>query len=152
MVTFRDWFWQLEESGLGPDHFIVVRFLPSQGETLLRVARQFMPVGLVAEGLADDGQRFIDQRTFESLKSMLESGVAGNIYISSVVEIRDDSLILENTYSRHEVGETAFLIAVFQSEGLTVHDWRVFAGGGGYDSIEVAGGEDAVSFLEYLKL
>ena len=137
---------------MGPDHFIEVRFLPNQAETLLRVARHFMPVGFVADGLADDCQHFIDQRTFDALKSMQDSGVTNNIYISSSIEIRGDILSIENTYARHEDGETAFLMAVFQSSDLSLQDWRVFAGGSGYDSVEVAQGEGATSFLEYLQI
>lgn len=152
MAYFRDWFWQLEASGLGPDHFIVLRFLPNQAETLLKVARQFLPVGFVTDGLADECQRFIDQRTFDALKSMRESGVRSNIYITSSIEIREGILSIENTYARHEDGETAFLIAVLQSSDLNLQHWRVFAGGSGYDSIEVARGEGAALFLEYLTL
>ncbi len=150
MPQFRDWFWQLEASGLGPDHFIVVRFLPNQAEYLLQVARQFMPVDFIAEGLAEGGKRFIDQHTFETLKSMQEFGVTNNIYLASSIDVSDGILTLENTYARHQVGETAFLLAVCQAKNLTVQNWRVFAGGSGYDSVEVARGENAASFLEYL--
>jgi hypothetical protein len=97
-------------------------------------------------------QRFIDQHTFDALKTMQETGVVSNIYIRSSIEVRAETLSLENMYSRHDVGETAFLIAIFQSGGLTVQDWRVFAGGGGNISTEVARGENAGSFLEYLKV
>ncbi len=150
MRNYRDWFWQLEASGLGPDHFIVVRFLPSQAETLLRVACQFMPIGFVAESVSEGRRRFIDQRTFEGLKSMLEVGATSNIYISSSIDVRDGILTIENTYARHEDGETAFLMAVLQSSDLSLQHWRVFAGGSGYDSIEVARGEGAALFVEYL--
>ncbi len=151
MALFRDWFWQLEATGLGPDHFVIVRVLPNQAEILLRVACHFMPVVFVAEDLADGCQRFIDQRTYDSLNSMQKAGVVSNIYISSSIEIREGILSIENTYARHEDGETAFLIGLLQSSDLSVQDWRVFAGGSGYDSIEVARGDSAASFLEYLK-
>lgn len=110
-----------------------------------------MPVVFVAEDLADGCQRFIDQRTYDSLNSMQKAGVVSNIYISSSIEIREGILSIENTYARHEDGETAFLIGLLQSSDLSVQDWRVFAGGSGYDSIEVARGDSAASFLEYLK-
>jgi hypothetical protein len=124
MADLREWFWQLEASGLGPDHFFAVRF---------------------------SCQRFTDQRTFDALKSMQESGIQSNIYVTSSIEICDANLSIENTYARHEDGETAFLVAVFQFESLTVQEWRVFAGGSDYDSIEVARGDSAASFLEYLQ-
>ena len=152
MASFKDWFWQLESSDLGLDHFVMVRFVPNQAELLLRVARQFMPVGFVAEGVIEGCLRFIDQRTFDALNSMRESGVVSNIYVASSIEICDANLSIENTYARHEDGETAFLVALFQAESLTVLDWRVFAGGIDYDSIEVARGENAASFLEYLQV
>jgi hypothetical protein len=157
MSIFRDWFWQLEASGLGPDHVVMVRFLPNWAGVLLQLVHQFMPNSFVPEDdfsgdLQPEGcQRFIDQRTFDTLKSMRESGVTSNIYINSSIEICDGNLTLENTCARHEVGETAFLIDVLQPEALTIQDWRIFAGGSGYDSIEVACGDNAVSFLEYLK-
>jgi hypothetical protein len=158
LVQFRDWFWELEASGLGPDHFFVAQFVPNPSNHLLPVVQQFMPTGFVSETriLSNDSQigsqRFIDQHTFDALKMMQETGIRNNIYISSSVEVHDETLGLENTYSCHEDGETAFLIAVFQSENLTVQGWRVFAGGSGFDSIEVARGQNAVSFLEYVKL
>jgi hypothetical protein len=158
MTSFRDWFWQLEASDLGPDHFFVARFLLDQAGHLSHFVRQEIPSGFVAERIFSGDQqlegceRFIDQHTFDALKTMQETGTRSNIYITSSIEIRDETLSLENSYSRHEVGETAFLIAVFKSEGFTVQDWRVFAGGSGFDSIEVARGESAVSFLEYLKV
>ena len=151
MAHLRDWFWQLEASGLGPDHFFAVRFMPNQAKLLLQVARQFMPIGFVAEDLSDSGQRFTDQRTFDALNSMRKSGIQSNIYITSSIEICDANVSIENSYARHEEGETAFLVALFRAEGLTVQDWRVFAGGSGYDSIEVARGDSAALFLEYLE-
>lgn len=158
MAYFRDWFWQLEASDLGPDHFFVARFLSNQAGYLSHFVRQEIPDGFVADGIPSGDQqiegcqRFIDQHTFDALKTMQETDTRSNIYITSSIEVHDEILSLVNTYSRHEVGETAFLIAVFQSEGLTVQDWRVFAGGAGYDSIEVAMGDNAISFLEYVKL
>jgi hypothetical protein len=150
MSSLKDWFWQLEASGLGPDHFVVVRFLPNQA-ALLQVARQFIPVGFVAEGVFEGCQRFIDRRTFEALNSIRESGVVSNIYVSSSIEVCDANLSIENTYARHEDGETAFLVAVFLAKSLTLQNWRVFAGGSGYDSVEVGRGDSAASFLAYLQ-
>jgi hypothetical protein len=157
MAYFRDWFWQLEASRLGPDHFVTVRLLPNQAGVLLQLVRQFVPNSFVPEDdISGDSQpvgcqRFIDQRTYDTSKSMQESGVASNIYINSSIEICDGNLAIENTYARHEVGETAFLIDVFQAENIKVLEWRIFAGGSGYDSVEVARGDNAASFLEYLK-
>jgi hypothetical protein len=151
MADLREWFWQLEASGLGPDHFVAVRFLPSQAALLLQLACQFMPFGFVAEGLIEGRQRFTDQRTFDALKSMRESGVVSNIYITSSVEICDANVSIENTYARHEDGETAFLVALIKSESLTVQDWRVLAGGSDYGCVEVARGDSTASFLEYLQ-
>jgi hypothetical protein len=158
MFQFRDWFWELEASGLGPDHFFVVQFVPNPSNHLLPVVQQFMLTGFVPETRIMStheqigSQRFIDQHTFDALKTRRETGIRTNIYISSSVEVHDETLSLDNTYSRHEDGETAFLIAVFQSTNLTVQGWRVFAGGSGFDSIKVARGQNAVSFLEYVKL
>ncbi len=109
-----------------------------------------MPVGFVAESKIEGCQRFVDQQTFDALKSMRESGVTSNIYISSSLEICGANLSIENTYARHEDGETEFLMTVVKSQSLTVLGWRVFAGGSGYDGVEVARGENAASFLGYL--
>ncbi len=157
MPSFRDWFWQLEASGFGPDHFFVARFESGFAGRLLSVVRDLMPMDFVSEGEASNAlqsngvQLFVDQHTFDALQTMQKTGVRSNIYIGSSIEVRDETLSLENTYSRHEVDETKFLLAVVLSADLMVKDWRVFAGGSGYDSIEAARGEDAVSFLEYLK-
>lgn len=160
MPKFRDWFWQLEESGKGPDHFFSAAFDPNEAEVLANLVRQYLPSGFVSNNdFVEDHWRtdcqcyksYRDQHTHDGLVAMRANGQQNNIYISSSIDICDHKLSIENMYARHEPDETEFLIAVVQSAGLTLQEWIVFAGGDGYNSVEVARGLNALSFLEYLQ-
>ena len=153
MSTCRAWFWCLEESGKGPNHFFTATFKASEVERLANVVRQYLPSGFVLnENVVREGCRsYLDQHTHDALVAMRDSGQQNNIYINSSIDVCDNKLSIENVYARHEVAETEFLIAVVQAAGLTLQDWLVFAGGDGYDLVEVARGANAFLFLDYVQ-
>ena len=153
MTTCRAWFWHLEESGKGPNHYFTATFNASEVERLANVVGQYLPTGFVPnENVVQEGCRsYLDQHTHDALVAMRDSGQQNNIYINSSIDVCDNKLSIENVYARHEVAETEFLIAVVQAAGLTLQEWVVFAGGEGYDSVEVARGKNVFSFLDYVQ-
>jgi hypothetical protein len=158
MSKKRDWFWQIQEMGQGPDYVFIATFDPSDAELLAEMVDHHLPPGFVHNQNFINSERrsscviyknYLDQHTHERLVAMRKSGEQENIWYNGEIEVCNHQLIIENVLAGGIYGETKLVIAIAQSPDLRLQEWKVAYSG--YSWGEVACGTSAASLLDYLQ-
>lgn len=151
----REWYWEVQQRGQGPDYFFVGRFDPSTVDRLGEVVHQNMPTTYVhntrfSVSTRNRGCRsytcYVDEHTYTRLASR-RWWQGENIYYYGVIEVCDNELVFENVLGV-SYGETPLLVAVARSTDVVWQGWTI--GYSGYSSGDVATGTSAAELLEYL--
>jgi hypothetical protein len=160
MSKQRNWFWQIEEMGNGPDYFFCATFDKSDTEHLAALVRQHLPsiyvqnTEQVFPGKAHCSgctvyESYCDQHTYDRALQMKQSGRQESIYYYAEIQVCDHQLCIDHVLSGGIYDDTALVIALAQSSDLTLNEWTI--GYKGYSSGEVARGTSALSLLAYLQ-
>jgi hypothetical protein len=162
-MIVRDWFWQIQASGQGPDWFLVASFAADDaGRLAALVAQQPLPgfARYQARAGARQGHRsdhdiYIDQVNYAVLAANLEGGRPQNIWVYHMIEVCGADLTLERGYGgypdAHGTTETDLIRTLARQAELTLGEWSVGYGGQGYPSGQVAAGSGAARLLAYLE-
>lgn len=159
MRQSREWFWEIEQAGQGPDYIFTARFAAGEAEHLAGVVRAHLPPNFAPTPDFFDAQRraahtlythYLDQHTYDRLVAQQASASRENIWYYGEIEVCDHELTVRNILAGGRYGETGFILAVIQSAGLTVQAWQV-AYGGDMGGGEIAQGSDAASLVAYLQ-
>ncbi len=158
MIKSREWFWQIQEMGQGPDFVFIATFAPSDVEQLAAVVRNNLPHGFIRnQDFMDSHSRgeskvydsYLDQHTHNRLVSMQAHGAQESIWYYGHIEVRDHQLMVQEILAGGMYGGTSLIIAVAQSPNVMMQSWKVAYDG--YSWGEVAQGTSASSLLDYLQ-
>ena len=156
----RDWAWELEEGGHGPDHCLIANFAPSDSKKLAQLVCQHPLPGFVLDQELNTHKLnqctiynvYVDQTTYAQLMANRESGQHKNIWIYSQIEVCDHQLIIERSFGvRGRQNEIELIEMLLQSPEVKLVDWKVIGGGQGYSETQVATGVTAEELMNYLK-
>ncbi len=154
----RDWFWQIKETGQGPDYFLSATFGPSNAERLVAIVPQHLPAGFVPDEeffVAQNRAKYriydcyIDQHSYNRLVALQEKGDELFLSYYGTIEVRDHELLISH-YCGFYYDEGELVMAIAESSDLTLQEWKVTYGGNLYAWGEVAGGTSAEELLDYL--
>jgi hypothetical protein len=164
-MSVRDWFWQLQASGQGPDWFLVASFAADDAGLLAAlVAQQPLPGFAryqVRDGLCarhnhrSDHDVYIDQTNYAALVANLAGSRPQNIWVYHTIEVCGADLSLERGYGgypdTHGASETALIRYLARRPELTLGQWTIGYGGQGYPPGQVAAGSGGAQLLAYLE-
>jgi hypothetical protein len=153
----RDWFWQILETGKGPDCFFTATFDPSNAQRLAELVQRHLPDGFVRDEDFYTPQRrpkymtydsYLDSRTYNRMVAMRESGQEQVVSGVGEIEVRDHEFIISHYDSFYDEKELVMTIA--QSSDLMLREWKVTYGGNLYAWGELAKGTTAQELIDYL--
>jgi hypothetical protein len=161
----RDWFWQLQTTGQGPDWFLFATFAPATTDRLLTVVRQHPLPGFASYHVSNGPcsrhhhdstyELYIDQRNYEQVVQSFNGRPSQNIWIYHTIAVCGNDLTLERGYGgypgMHGATETSLIVMLAAAPELTLVDWSVAYGGDGYSSGQLASGTSAPELLAYLR-
>ena len=163
-MTIKTWCWQADTMGKGPDWLMLVRVHPDNIPALAELALNTQLQGfqqLITTETGTDGlptgtvYHFIDVTNAQTYQNNLSSSDLHNIWIYNLVQINQDTLLLEAGYAGrgqdYAQVETALLLAVLANPAIQVQTWEVLAGGNGYEFVPLCSGVDGVSLRNYLQ-
>ena len=159
MTHPHSWFWQIKETGGGPDYFFSATFIPSDGARLADIVKCYLPVFYVydADNIFSGNahfegcgtyERYCDQHTYERVRQLKVSNTQENIYHYAEIQVCDHQLYISHVLSGGTYDDTALVTALAQSPDLTLKEWTI--GYSGYATGIVAHGVDSQSLLSYL--
>lgn len=151
----RDWYWQVQALGQGPDAVFSAGVQPPAGLDLASLVRTLMPPGFAPEpghcaadhGGADE-QVYVDRHTHERMLAMDAAGVRENLYHYGRIVVSPGRLHMENVLMGHHPAQTELLVALANVPGVVVEDWQI--GHAGYSHGEVARGLGGPALMAYL--
>jgi hypothetical protein len=158
MIKSREWFWQIQDMGQGPDFVFIATFVSSDADRLAAVVRDNLSPGFVDNKDFIDSPRrsdsriydnYVDQHTHNRFVSRQEHGEQESIWYYGEIEVRDHQLMIQEVLAGGIYGGTSLIIAVSQSPNLMMKEWKVAYNG--YSWGEVAQGSSALSLLDYLQ-
>ncbi|MEI7771612.1 MAG: hypothetical protein WCI67_16590 [Chloroflexales bacterium] len=162
MADHKPWCWEVGQSG--PDWFFIACVAPGSERALAQIAVDAPLKGFTYCARADEHCRqhqrvcsyhtFIDARNATAYINNIEGRAKRNIWIYNTVEVHGDTIKIECGYGGrgddyHRV-ETTWLLAVFATPGVTLRDWKVVAGGEGYDDKTIRAGVGLDDFRSYI--
>lgn len=160
----RDWFWQLQAAGQGPDWRFSASFAPADAARLAAHVRYHALPGF-AHYRVDDGfcarhghrssyDMYIDEGNYAQLVANFAGDQAQNVWIYHTIEVCGHDLTIERGYGgypgSHGLTETALITTLAQATDLTLLDWAISYRGEGYAAEHVASGTSAAELLTYL--
>lgn len=165
MSVQRNWCWELESSGYGPDWFCDVEVSPQSVTQLEALIPQlslllFTPLP-VREQYCYRHQKLCSYHTFvnDSNAELFRRNFAGtdkaNIWIYHMIEIHDTAITIECGYggypqSKYHKIETSFLLNLCDNSNIEITQWHVYAGGMGYKDVTVTRGQTSAEFKQYI--
>jgi hypothetical protein len=164
MTAMKPWCWQAAQDAKGPDWLLLAKATPSSEQALAQAAAAASIDGYTA--FANSAEycpthqqtcsfhTFIDTTNAEAYQANLSAKEPRNIWIYNLIQIHRDQVMLEAGYGgrgeTYNQAETEFLLRLFNTPGITLEAWQVFAGGNGYDHNLIQEGAGVDSFLAYL--
>ena len=160
----REWFWQLQAAGQGPDWYFVAGFAPAGAERLAAHVRGYRLPDFdhyrVVDGLCTRHQHhatsdlYADRASYPRLVANLAGGRPQNIWIYHAIEVCGPSLTIERGYGGypglHGAAETGLIVALASLPEITLVDWQVSYGGEGYAPGQAMAGASGAELLAYL--
>lgn len=161
----RDWFWQLQADGHGPDWFFFATFAPAGAERLSRLVREH-PLPAFAQYRATNRlcrrhhhtstfDLYVDQANYAGLVANLTGEQGRNIWIYHTIEVCGADITIERGYGgypgAHGAAETGLIATLARSSELALTAWQVGYGGEGYTGGSVASGASAAELLAYVQ-
>jgi hypothetical protein len=162
MTDHKPWCWEVGQSG--PDWFFMANVAPQSAAALAQIAAGAAPRGYTycarPEEHCQQHQQlcsyhtFIDTSNAEAYANNLAGQAKKNLWIYNLIEVHGDAIKIECGYGgrgeQHSRAETAFLLHLFSAPGVTLRDWKVVAGGEGYDYKTIREGVGLDDFRSYI--
>jgi hypothetical protein len=156
MLKQRNWFWEIEESGQGPDYFLTATFAPANAERLAELVRTHPLPGFVydRDRVMENPYRRGKCKLYEAFYTEHYFQVKGDTFTCSLIEICDNQLRLECGYGGHKSGpvvakaETDLVLSLAASSEISLIEWQLGYCGDYYGVL--ASGTSSSELRDYL--
>lgn len=163
MTDHKPWCWEVAPSG--PDWIFIAHVSPASAADLAQAAAAVVPQGYTfcprdAAPCRYHQQvcsyvTFVDTSNLEAYRMNLRGDATQkNIWIYNIIEVHRDVIEIECGYGgrgeEYNRAETAWLLAVLTTPGIVLRDWKVVAGGEGYDYKTIREGSGIDDLRRYI--
>lgn len=161
MSEFRNWFWEIKETGQGPDYVFLASFDSADAARLADLVHEHPLPGFQCDIDAKAQSYrdckiydvYCDEHTYGRLKAMRATGEQKNIWYYTNIEVCDNKFSIERVLAGsvdtlQPQTETNLILMLVQSPQLTLVEWRIAYTG--YSSGLINSGTSSAELLAYL--
>ena len=160
----RNWFWEIESTGKGPDYYFFASFAPVNAMQLAECVSQLSPKGYKHYQAVNlpcsrhrhitDYDLYIDENNYDKVITSIKEQSSENNWVYHTIEVCEHDLTIMRVYGGYPEflgdAETDLLIILTREPKLRLVKWSIVFGGLGFKSDEIASGRSSKDLYAYL--